>query len=341
MKYTDEQLNNAVKNDIFTDEQVKNFREYVQGLNNQITKLQKVLYYGGGLLIISAMTWLMKKSWDDFGPIAVTIFSAIYFIGFFISGYIVFFRKKMEIAGGLLLSIPIAVTPLFVFSLLRLFNFWPQEWEYGDYYIWVKGKWVIIELVTVLVALSIFIKTKFPFHIFLIAGTLWWISMDIVPIIYEKTKITWTERAIISDIFGLLMISLGWFLDIKSKKDYSFWLYLFGLITLTSGLSVFYNDDVIKFIILGLINVLLILFSIFINRNVFIVFGTIGLTEFLSRLSWDFFEGSAFFPAALTVIGVLLIVFGMIFQKNKKNIDEYISNKLPKFILKLRPGNNF
>ncbi|MDR2760075.1 MAG: hypothetical protein LBB78_11930 [Spirochaetaceae bacterium] len=341
MKYTDEQLNSAVKNNIFTDEQVKSFREYIQGSNNQATKLQKVLYYGGGLIIISAMTWLMKKNWDIFGPAAITFFSAIYFVAFLFSGYIVFFKKKLEIPGGLLLSIPIAVTPLFVFSLLQVFNFWPQEWDYNDYYIWIKGKWVIIELVTILVAISIFIKTKFPFHVFLIAGTLWWLSMDIVPIIYEQTKLTWTERAIISDLFGLLMISIGYLVDIKSKKDYSFWLYLFGLIILTSGLSVFYNDNIFKFIILGIINVLLIFFSIFINRNVFLVFGTIGLTEFMSRLSWEFFEDSAFFPVALTVIGVLLIVSGIFLQKNKKKIDEYITNRFPDFILKLRPKNDF
>jgi uncharacterized membrane-anchored protein len=133
------------------------------------------------------------------------------------------------------------------------------------------------------------------------------------------------------------MIGIGYFADIKSKKDYSFWLYLFGLITLVSGLSVFYNDNLLMFIIFGFINVFLIFFSVFINRNVFLVFGTIGLTEFLGRLSWKFFEDSALFPVALTVIGVLLIAVGMFFQKNKKKIDAYINNKLPEFVLKLRP----
>jgi hypothetical protein len=337
MKYTDEQVKKAVEIGIFTEDQVKNFRDYIQNSNNQVTKLQKVLYYGGGLLIISALTWLMIDNWKIFGPGAMTFFSAVYFLVFLSLGYFVFFKKKMETAGGLLLSIPIAVTPLFVFSLLSLFNFWPQEWDYNDYYVWIKGKWIILELITICVALPIFIKTKFPFHVFLIAGTLWFFSMDIVPVLYEETKITWTERAIISDIFGVLIIGIGYFADIKSKKDYSFWLYLFGLITLVSGLSVFHNDNLLKFSIFGIINVFLILFSVFINRNVFLVFGTIGLTEFLGRLSWKFFRGSALFPAALTVIGVLLIAAGMFFQKNKKKIDGYFNNKLPELILKLRP----
>jgi len=340
MKYTDEQLDDAVKNNIFSYEQVTQFKEYVQNCNNQITKLQKVLYYGGGLLIISAMTWLMKKSWDAFGPVGITYISAAYFVVFLIFGCFVFFKKNMEVAGGLLLAIPIAVTPLFVFSLLRIFNFWPQSWDYNDYYVWIKGKWIILEISAILVALPILLKTKFPFHVFLIAGSLWFLSMDIVPIIAEEIDITWTDRAVISNIFGLFMIGIGYFVDIKFKKDYSFWLYLFGLITLSSGLSVFYNRDIFKFVLLGGANVLLILFSIFIGRNVFLVFGTIGLTEFLCRLSWEFFEDSIFFPFALTAIGVFLILSGIFFQKNRKNIEKNIVNKLPEFILNLRPKRN-
>jgi hypothetical protein len=79
MKYTDEQLDSAVENDIFTMEQITKFKEYVQNSNDQITKLQKILYYGGALLIISAMTWLMKTSWDNFGAIALTIISAFFY----------------------------------------------------------------------------------------------------------------------------------------------------------------------------------------------------------------------------------------------------------------------
>jgi hypothetical protein len=133
MKYTDDQLNEAVKNAIFSNEQVNQFREYVQNSSNQITKFQKVLYYGGGLLIISAMTWLMKSSWDSFGPNGMAVISALYFTVFLVAGYFMFFKRNMEVAGGILFSVSIAIIPLFVFSFLRVFNFWPQEWEYNDY----------------------------------------------------------------------------------------------------------------------------------------------------------------------------------------------------------------
>ncbi|MCL2184369.1 MAG: hypothetical protein FWB86_00750 [Treponema sp.] len=341
MKYTDEQLNDAVKNEIFTNEQIDQFKEFVNKNNSgQITKFQKLLYYGGGLLIISAMTWLMTTNWKNFGAVGVTIISAVYFIIFFFAGEFLFFKKNLEVAGGILYSVSIAIIPLFVFSLLKAFDFWPENWEYNDYYFWIKGKWLILELSLIAVALPILLRTKFSFIVFLIAGSLWFLSMDIIPIIEKTTKITWTERANISIIFGTIMILIGYFADIKFKKDYAFWMYLFGLIILSSGLSVFYNVNLFKFIVLGIANLILIFVSLFLNRNAFLVFGTIGLIQFLSRLSWKYFEDSVIFPFALTIIGVLLIVLGIYFQKNRKNIEEKLIKKLPSYILKLRPKRN-
>ena len=54
MKYTDEHLNEAQKTGIFTEEQIIKFREYIQNGSSQTTRFQKVLYYGGALLIIIA-----------------------------------------------------------------------------------------------------------------------------------------------------------------------------------------------------------------------------------------------------------------------------------------------
>jgi LPXTG-motif cell wall-anchored protein len=47
-----------------------------------------------------------------------------------------------------------------------------------------------------------------------------------------------------------------------------------------------------------------------------------------------------FFPFALTVIGVSLILLGIFFQKNRKKIETHITNRLPEFIMKLRPKRN-
>jgi len=424
MNYTDEQLNEAVKNNIISMEQAERFRDFVQKRGNDLTKFPKIIYYGGGLLIISAMTWLMGAHWDSLGPIGVAILSALYFFAFLIAGNHVFFKAKMEIAGGTLFCVSIAIIPLFVFSLLRAFGIWSQEWAYGDFF-GARGRWVILEISVILYALPILFKTKFSFVVFLIAVSLWFLSMDVVQIISEKVKMTFTERAVVSSVFGLFMTGTGNFVEIKLKKGYSFWLYFFGLTTLLAGLFVsvdkdftlvifgvvsvlltlyslyknenmflifgigglilllcklfefyrqydyfwlilaifglfvtgigclsdikfkkrlsfnyifgltvlfaglvFFNaQDLFRHILLGAVSILLIWFSLFIDRKEFLVFGAFGTIVLLSRLSFEFFKDSPFFPVALTTIGVLLILLGIYYQKNSESIKKKFAKK--------------
>ena len=338
MKYTDEHLNYAKDKGVFSNEQIINFKKLIDSDFNASSKFQNILYYGGGLLIMSALTWLLVSNWDDFGAIGILIVSVSYLIVFLCAGYFLYYRKKILLPGGLLFCVAICVIPLLVFSIMRFFNFWPVETTYNDFYFWVKGKWIIIEIATILFALLVLLKTKFPFIVFIIACALWFMSMDIVPIIYSENTMTWTNRSDISQLFGIAMVFVSYLLDLKSKKRYSFWLYLFGLITITSGFSVFYNSDSGSLVTLLIVHLIMIILSLFLEQPVFIVFGMIGITEFLMRISYIWFKDSPVFPFLLTIIGLFLIIFGIIYQKNRNRINSFIINKIPKSIRWLRPG---
>jgi hypothetical protein len=161
--------------------------------------------------------------------------------------------------------------------------------------------------------------------------------MDIVPVIYKENYIGWFERANISKIFGCLMIAGGYILHLKKNRDYAFWLYLFGLFTLTFGFSFFYNANSTGFIILLLIHIIMCFVSLFLDEAVFMVFGVIGVGEFLSRMSYEIFKGSKLFPFALTIMGILLITSGIIYQKKHSRIETTIIRLIPERLKKLRP----
>ena len=332
MKYTDEQLDKAIENDIFTAEQVNEFRLSVQNSDKKATKYEKTLYYVGALLIMSAMTWLMFDVWDRFDAAGLVVMSSVYFVAFLVAGYYVFFVKKLETAGGLLFTVSIAVTPLFVYSVMELMDIW--HWGvFNGIFAWRQVRWMIIQVSTVLVALVILKKVKFPFHVLPISVALFFFSMSLG---YELRG-TWEQQTFIFRTFGICMIAVGYFTDLKFKKDYSFWLYLFGAMTLLIGLSGFSNNDIFGFIRLGFASVIMILFSLFINRNVILVFGGLGIIILLGRLASLLFDYTIFFILTLTVIGVSLIVAGIFLQKNRKYIEENIVSNLPETLLKLRP----
>ncbi len=75
------------------------------------------------------------------------------------------------------------------------------------------------------------------------------------------------------------------------------------------------------FFVLLLIHVAMCFISLFLEESVFMVFGVIGLVEFLSRLSFELFKDSMLFPFALTVIGILSIALGIVYQKNRQRIE--------------------
>ncbi|MCR5290763.1 MAG: hypothetical protein K6E51_12290 [Treponema sp.] len=336
MKYTDKDLDLAVKNNIFTQEQKDNFITFIKEQDTESNPLQKFLFYTGSLIIISGMTWLLGTCWADMDYAALLTISMVYFVVFTLAGIGVTQKLKITLGGNLLFCIAIAVVPMIVYSILNLSDVWSGD-KYGDFYIWIRGKWIVLELSTIAVALLFLIKVRFHFIVFLISFCLWYLSMDIVPVIYRENWISWFQRAHISKIFGTLMIATGYILHLKKKRDFAFWLYLFGLFTLTFGFSFFYNADSSGFFILLLIHIVMCFVSLFLEEPVFMVFGAIGIGEFLSRMAYELFKGSKLFPFALTIIGALIITVGIIYQKNRSNIQNAISKLIPECVINLRP----
>lgn len=337
MKYTDKDLDLAVKNNIFTLEQKETFVTFIKEQNSESNPLQKFLFYTGALIIISGMTWLLGTCWADMDYAALLAISTVYFVVFTLAGVGVTRKLNIALGGNLLFCIAITVVPMIVYSILNLTGVWSGD-KYGDFYIWVRGKWIVLELSTIAVALLFLIKVRFHFIVFLISFCLWYLSMDIVPMIYRENWIGWFERANISKIFGILMLTAGYLLHLKKKRDYAFWLYLFGLFTLTFGFSFFYNANFPGFIILLLIHIAMCFVSLFLEEPVFMVFGAIGIGEFLSRMSYKLFKDSMLFPFALTLLGVVIIVIGIIYQKNRRKIEDAINKLIPEGAKKLRPG---
>jgi hypothetical protein len=82
----------------------------------------------------------------------------------------------------------------------------------------------------------------------------------------------------------------------------------------------------------------MIVVSIILDRNVFFVFGTIGIIEFLGRLSYKYFRGQLLFPLSLTLIGFVLMICGIYYQKHRRGINKFIEGRIPKAVLGIRPG---
>lgn len=277
-----------------------------------------VVYYAGALLILAAFGWLMGSQWDALGPGGILLVSSLFALLFGYLGKLLYDRANFPVAGGLLISCCVGMVPLIAYSLQSLFGIWPgnNPGSYQNYYIWINGSWIIIELATIATALAAMRKIKFSFLVMPAAIALWFLSMDIAEIIYARHDLTFEMRSWVSIGVGLLTLVTGRAIEKESEGvDYAFWIYLAGLMSFWGGLTSLNSDSEFGKFIYCLINLGLIVLSLQLQRKTFAVFGVVGVNFYLGHLAFSLFKDSPLFPLALALLGVMIILSTVLFQK--------------------------
>ncbi|MES2019115.1 MAG: hypothetical protein V4484_21690 [Pseudomonadota bacterium] len=88
------------------------------------------------------------------------------------------------------------------------------------------------------------------------------------------------------------------------------------------------NDELGKFVYCC-INLLMIAVGAALVRRVFAVFGGLGVAFYLGHLSHTVFRDSMLFPLALTVIGLLVIGTGIVWQRHETAVGNWLRSFLP------------
>jgi hypothetical protein len=299
-----------------------------------------VAYYFGGMIIIGAMTFFFSLAWERVGGAGILALALAYGCLFGFLGPHLFHSRRLYVAGGLLTVVAVCMTPLAVYGLERALGWWPQgnPASYHNYHVWVKGSWLFMELATLAAGAVALRFVKFPFLTAPMALTLWYMSMDLTPLLFGKADFTGSQQLWVSVIFGVVMLVLAYLVDRRTRDDYAFWLYLFGLAAFWGGLSLMDSGGPWSRFVYCVINIVLIAVSALLGRRVFAVFGSFGVAGYLSYLAFRLFKDSLFLPMALTVIGVGVIMATVAYQRNRARIDAYIVSILPDGFMRLLPA---
>jgi hypothetical protein len=246
----------------------------------------------------------------------------------------------LYVAGGLLTVVAVCMTPLAVYGLERAMGWWQADpGSYRNYHMWLKGSWLVMELATLAAGGVALYFVRFPFLTAPLAFTLWYLSMDLTPLLFGRTEFQEAQQLWVSVVFGAAVLVAAYLVDRRTRDDYAFWLYLIGLAAFWGGLSMM--DSVGPWSRFGyfVLNLLLVAVSTLLNRGAFAVFGSFGVAGYLSYLAFRLFKDSLFLPMALTVIGVGIIMATVAYQRNRTGIDEYIVGALPTGFRRLLPAN--
>ena len=333
------QLDEAADNGLISQQQADKLWSFLtaQIHDTPSFRFSHILYYAGGLTAIGAMSLFMTLGWERFGGWGLFFIALVYAVaGLWLTEFLLN-RSKLPIPAGISAAFVVVLTPLAVYGLQVALGWWEHGQVYRDLHRLIDGRWMFMELATLAVGALMLWRYRLPFLVMPIAVTLWYMSMDLTPFLFNNEDLSWELRKIVSLWFGLSMLVLAFWVDMRTRhdKDYAYWLYLFGVLAFWGGLSMMNSDSELSKFIYLCINLLLIVVGSILSRRVFTVFGALGAAGYLGHLAYDVFKDSMLFPFVLTLMGVGVIWLGIYWQRHEARISGYLRGLIPLSMQKL------
>jgi hypothetical protein len=351
MRYSADDLKAAGKAGLITPEQVETLLVFFAGRMPAAETaapapkfdIVHLLWYAGALIVMSAMGLFSTLAFSAMGGTALTVTAVIYAVLFLLAGHYLWTKKNLRTPGGLLIAVAVSMAPLAVYGVQDALGLWSTFGKPGavrDFYVWIRGSWVFMELAAIAAAALALRFYRFPFLVLIIAIALWFLSMDIVPWITGAKTGNYETARKVSIAFGLAMLAIAAFINtVQRSGDFAFWLYLFGMMAFWGGVTATANGTALDKALYGLMNAGLLVLAIFLGRRVFAVFGTIGITIYLGDLASKVFKDAILFPFALSLIGVAIIALGLYVHRRQHAISAWFDASLPDWLRRLRPAN--
>jgi hypothetical protein len=299
-----------------------------------------LLWYAGALVVISAMGLFSTLAFSQMGGPALTATALVYAALFAAAGQHLWTVRNLRTPGGLSIAVAVSMAPLAVYGVQDAYGLWGQFGKPGtvhDFYVWIKGSWIFMEIATIAAATIALRIYRFPFIVLLMAVALWFMSMDIVPWITGTKFGDWETSRRVSVWFGLGILVVAVIVNLRQRSgDFAFWLYLFGVLTFWGGITASSNGSNLDKALYCALNVGFLLLSVCLARRVFAVFGTIGIAIYLGDLADKLFKDSLLFPFALSLIGVGIIALGLYYNRHQAAIGGWVDARLPAPLKRLR-----
>jgi len=308
--------------------------------------LTHVLWYAGALTIIGAMGLFTNEAFNRMGGWALVATGVAYAIVLTAIGHYLWRVKGLTTPGGLLIAAAVSMVPMAIYGVQDALDLWKyaqgDPGTYHNFYPYVNGSWLYMEVGTVLAAALAVRFYPFPF-IGMIAGVaLWFMSMDLA-MWFTTTPTDYYDfdvRQRVTIWFGAAVIAIAWAIDVirRGPPDFGFWLHIFGVLAFWGGITAYGDGSEFDGAIYCALNVALIGFGVFLDRRVYAVVGMIGIATYLGHLASTVFQDMIGFSFALSAIGLAVIGLGLFLNRHYQTIAKSLDEAIPDPLKRLRPS---
>jgi hypothetical protein len=299
--------------------------------------LTTLLYYGGGLLVVLAYSIFLGLQWEEMNSVARIAISAASLVFFVAVSQLLINSERFRLPGELLQVAAVAIVPLLASALLEAIGWWPHEPDYRnaiDYnaawnayvedMIWAR---IALGGVTLLAATAAFASSRSPFVLIAAFASLVSVLLDTTMQVRSPSEfgdyIWGAGQSLTIAAVGTVALAGGVLSRDRTERDYSVWLYVFGIVALAVGLGVQAlsedsNEAVWGSVWMGTAVALLVL-SLVLQERIFAVAGLAGIFAYFAKLVFDVFE-SANAALALVVLGLVVLGVGMLYQRYNERL---------------------
>ena len=278
-----------------------------------------VAYALGALLVVFACGWFLAERWISFGAPGVLAVVCIYAVALF-GAMLWFERGAFTEAAGVAAMLVVSLTPVAVWALQSLSQWWPPETWGQPYYPAFpsaeSSRWVVAELATIFGALMVLRRRGY------VAGGLpvggWLVGRAVhlrrlgdaeLRRLLERWTM-WTAAMLlcaIADTVGR-RYPRGTATAGAGRGDFAFPLWLAGLLVLAGSLLAFWPTAGVWRHGLPLLSLGVVAASLTMGRRTHLVFGVLGIFMYLVYLSAEVFRSTAYFPIALAALGGAMLL---------------------------------
>src|SRR5882672_54447 len=152
--------------------------------------LVTVAYYFGAMLMISACAWFLGDKWEALGSPGIFSTTLVYLMVAAGAGWWLH-KKGYVVGGGLLITVAVCLVPLLTYTIVDMIGLFPSAHpgSYNNYYPWINGSWIVMELATILAAAVALRYVRFAFLTAPIAFSLWFLSMGLAELISKNANL--------------------------------------------------------------------------------------------------------------------------------------------------------
>lgn len=240
-----------------------------------------VLWFGGALLVLGAMTFFATVGFSSFGGGGLAVIALVYGAAFGAVGLGLWRRADLKVLGGLCVTLAVGMVPLATFGVQKALGWWGTDdpGNYGDFYRWIRGGWFLMEVTTTVAAVLALARVRFSFLVVIPSVALWFMSMDLAELAIKDPS--QAQRGWVSVAFGVLMLAIGFALRARARGDLAFWLDTFALLAFQGGLLAQSSDSVVTKIGFVVIQIGVLQLSRVWQRAWPLVVGAVGLFALL------------------------------------------------------------